>query len=99
MNGTTDSQLQIEINDEVANGKYANLAVIAHSTAEFVMDFICMLPNMPKARVKSRIIMTPEHAKRFMYALQENIVKFESQYGKIHLSEQYVSGTGFKGDA
>lgn len=99
MENKIDNQLQIEINDEVANGNYANFAVIAHSTAEFVMDFICMLPNMPKAKVKSRVIMTPEHAKRFMFALQENIVKFESQYGKIHLPEQYVGGPGFKGDA
>ncbi|MBR6691345.1 MAG: DUF3467 domain-containing protein [Bacteroidaceae bacterium] len=94
-----DNQLQIEIKEDVANGNYANLAVIAHSTAEFVMDFICIMPNMSKAQVKSRVIMTPEHAKRFMLALQENVMKYEKQYGNIHLPEQYVGGPRFKGDA
>lgn len=83
-----ENQLQIEIKEEVAGGTYANLAVIAHSTSEFVMDFICMMPNVAKAQVKSRIIMTPEHAKRFMLALQENIMKYESQYSEIILPEQ-----------
>ena len=94
-----ENQLQIELKEDIAEGIYANLAIIAHSNSEFVFDFVRMMPGVAKAKVKSRIVMTPEHAKRFMYALQENIVKFESQYGKIHLPEQYVSGTGFKGDA
>lgn len=76
-------QLNIELNDEVAQGIYSNLALIAHSSAEFVLDFIRVLPGLPKAQVKSRIIMTPEHAKRLMLALQENIVRYEQQNGKI----------------
>ncbi|MBE6298545.1 MAG: DUF3467 domain-containing protein [Bacteroidales bacterium] len=93
-----ENQLQIEIKEEVAGGTYANLAVIAHSTSEFVMDFICMMPNVAKAQVKSRIIMTPEHAKRFMLALQDNIIKYESQYSEIILPEQ-GGRPNFKGDA
>jgi hypothetical protein len=99
MEENIDSQLQIEIKEDVANGQYANFAVIAHSTSEFVIDFICMMPNVTKAQVKSRIIMTPEHAKRFMLALQENVMKFEEQYGNIHLPEQYMGSPRFKGDA
>ena len=76
-------QLNIELNDEVAQGIYSNLALIAHSSAEFVLDFIRVLPGLPKAQVKSRIIMTPEHAKRLLVALQDNIVRYEQQFGMI----------------
>ena len=93
-----EGQLQIEIKDEVASGKYANFAIIAHSSSEFVIDFICMIPNVTKAQVKSRIIMTPEHAKRFMLALQENVMKYEAQNGAIFIPEQNA-GPSFKGDA
>lgn len=75
--------LNIEINNEVASGTYSNLAMINHSNSEFVVDFIQMMPGMPKAQVKSRIILTPQHAKRFMNALQDNINKFERQFGAI----------------
>ena len=92
-----EGQLQIEIKDEVASGKYANFAIIAHSSSEFVIDFICMMPNVTKAQVKSRIIMTPEHAKRFMLALQENVMKYEAQNGEIFIREQNA-GPSFKGD-
>lgn len=76
-------QLNIELNDEVAQGLYSNLAIITHSPAEFVVDFIRVMPNTPKARVQSRIILTPQHAKRLLRALQENVSKYEAQHGKI----------------
>lgn len=76
-------QLNIELNEETAQGTYANLAIITHSPAEFVIDFVRVMPNTPKAKVQSRIILTPQHAKRLMLALQENISKYESQHGKI----------------
>mgnify|MGYP002344707620 FL=1 len=82
-----DNQLNIELPAEVAEGIYSNLAIISHSTSEFVVDFIRIMPGMPKANVKSRIILTPEHAKRLLFALQENITKYEAQYGKIKLPE------------
>lgn len=78
-------ELDIELNEEVAQGIYANLAVISHSASEFVLDFVRMMPGMPKARVKSRIILTPEHAKRLLMSLQENIARYESMVGKIEM--------------
>jgi hypothetical protein len=84
-NENQSNQLQIEIKPEVAEGTYANLAIITHSSCEVILDFISMLPGMPKADVKSRIIMAPEHAKRLLFALQDNISKFESLYGNINL--------------
>ncbi len=77
----------IELNHEVAQGTYANLAIISHSTSEFIVDFIRMMPGLPKAEVKSRIILTPEHAKRLMLALQDNIRRYEQDFGKINLPE------------
>lgn len=76
-------QLNIELSEEIAQGTYANLAIITHSNSEFVVDFIRMMPGIPKANVKSRIILTPEHAKRLLLALQDNIAKFEAVNGKI----------------
>jgi len=76
-------QLNIELNEEIAQGIYSNLAIITHSPAEFVVDFIRMMPGVPKAKVQSRIILTPQHAKRLMHALMENIGKYESQHGPI----------------
>jgi hypothetical protein len=78
-------QLNIELSEEVAQGTYSNLAIITHSPSEFVVDFVRVMPGIPKANVKSRIILTPEHAKRLMMALQENILKFESIYGPINI--------------
>lgn len=77
------NQLNIEISEEVAEGQYANLAIITHSHAEFVLDFVNVMPGTPKSRVKSRIILTPQHAKRLMNALRENIEKFEQASGTI----------------
>ncbi|MCE5178651.1 MAG: DUF3467 domain-containing protein [Porphyromonadaceae bacterium] len=80
-----DNEIQIELSDEIAQGIYSNLAVISHSTSEFVVDFIRIVPGVPKAKVKSRIILTPEHTKRLFMALKENIDKFEQQNGTIRL--------------
>jgi len=77
------NQLNIELSEEVAEGIYSNLAVISHSHSEFVIDFVKLMPGTPKAKVKSRIILTPEHAKRLLKALQENINKFEKMHGPI----------------
>jgi hypothetical protein len=82
------NQLNIEISEEVAEGSYANLAIITHSHAEFVIDFVNVMPGTPKSKVKSRIIFTPMHAKRFMKALQDNIEKFEAANGDIQDMEQ-----------
>lgn len=76
-------QLNIELNEEIAQGIYSNLAVITHSSSEFVVDFVRIMPGIPKANVKSRIILTPEHAKRLLMALQDNIKKYESLHGII----------------
>ncbi|WP_143960001.1 DUF3467 domain-containing protein [Litoribacter populi] len=78
-----DQQINVELPEEVAEGIYANLAMIAHSNSEFVVDFIRLMPGVPKAKVKSRIIMTPDHAKRLLTALRENIEKYEASFGKI----------------
>ena len=80
-----DNEIQIELSDETAQGIYSNLAVIAHSSSEFVIDFIRIVPGVSKAKVKSRIILTPEHAKRLLKALEDNIEKFEEQNGQIRL--------------
>lgn len=82
-NNNQPNQLNIEISEETAEGQYANLAVITHSHAEFVIDFVNVMPGTPKSKVKSRIILTPQHAKRFMKALMENVSRFESVNGVI----------------
>ena len=79
----TQNQINIEISEEVAEGSYANLAIITHSHAEFVIDFVNVMPGTPKSKVKSRIIFTPQHAKRFMKALIENINRYEVANGPI----------------
>ena len=83
-----NNQLNIEISEEVAEGTYANLAIITHSHAEFVIDFVSVMPNTPKSKVKSRIIFTPMHAKRFMKAMVENIQRYEAANGAIKDLEQ-----------
>ena len=77
------NKLNIEISEEVAEGTYSNLAIISHSHSEFIIDFVKLMPGAPKAKVKSRIILTPEHAKRLYKALHDNIRKFESINGPI----------------
>lgn len=75
--------LNIELSEEVAEGTYSNLAIITHSPSEFIFDFVRIMPGVPKGRVKSRIVMTPEHAKKLMRALNDNISKYENGIGKI----------------
>lgn len=79
----TPNQINIELSEEIAEGIYSNLAMIAHSNSEFVIDFIRLMPGVPKARVKSRVIITPEHAKRLLAALKDNIDKYENSFGPI----------------
>ena len=79
--------LNIELGEDVAEGTYSNLAIINHSPSEFIVDFIQMMPGVPKAKVKSRVILTPQHAKRLMRALTDNITKYEDQFGEISLCE------------
>jgi len=78
-----ENQLNIELTEEIAEGTYSNLAIITHSHSEFVVDFIRVMPNVPKAKVQTRVIMTPQHAKRLLNALRENINKFEQNFGPI----------------
>ncbi|PZX18137.1 uncharacterized protein DUF3467 [Breznakibacter xylanolyticus] len=87
MEKQANGQINIELTDDVAQGIYSNLAIITHSPAEFVVDFIRMMPGMPKAKVQSRIILTLEHAKRLMMALKDNVAKYEAVHGPIKNSE------------
>ncbi len=82
-----DQKLNIEISEETSQGTYSNLAIINHSASEFIVDFVTIMPGNAKAKVKSRIILTPEHAKRFNKALQDNITRFEKVNGEISLPE------------
>ncbi len=91
-------ELKIEITPEVAAGHYSNLAVISHSPNEFFVDFIAMAPNMPQAKVQSRIIMTPENAKNLMAALADNLRKYEATFGEIKPRQSKGPQGGLKGD-
>ncbi|MBA4196710.1 MAG: DUF3467 domain-containing protein [Chitinophaga sp.] len=91
------NQLNIEISEEIAEGEYANLAIITHSHAEFVIDFVNVMPGTPKSKVKSRIILTPMHAKKFMKALIDNVEKFENINGAIQDLEQVEIPMNFGG--
>jgi uncharacterized protein (DUF1778 family) len=88
MNDSNQQQINIELDEATADGIYSNLAIINHSVSEFVVDFVKIMPGAPKAKVKSRIILTPQHAKRFLAALGENINRFEAVNGEIKDSEQ-----------
>ena len=90
-------QLNIELSEEMAEGIYSNLAIITHSNSEFVIDFIKLMPGTPKAKVKSRIILTPQHAKRLLRALGDNINKFESIHGSIKETEAPAIPLNFGG--
>lgn len=76
-------EIKIELTPEVAGGHYANLAVISHSAGEFFLDFIAVAPNMPQARVQSRVIMTPENVKNLLFAIRDNLQKYEKTFGEI----------------
>lgn len=83
-----ENQIEIELSEEIAQGIYSNLAIISHSSSEFVLDFIRVVPGVPKAKVKSRIILTPDHAKRLLSALEENIEKFEKMNGPVSINNE-----------
>ena len=84
---TKKHNIKIEIDDNIGQGEYVNFAVVTHSIAEFILDFIRVLPGIPKSKVKSRIVISPIHAKTFMLALQDNIKKFENKYGEIKIGK------------
>ena len=100
-NKEMNNQLQIELKEDVAQGIYANLAVITHSSSEFIVDFVRVMPGIPKAGVKSRIVLAPEHAKRLLRALEENIGKYERTFGPIRLLDEQIIPpmTDLKGEA
>ncbi len=83
-NQNPDNQINIELPEDIAEGVYSNLAIVSHSPQEFVIDFVRVMPGIPKAKVKSRVVVTPEHAKRLMKALVDNIKKYEAQFGVIN---------------
>ena len=85
------NQINIELSEEIAEGEFANLAMIAHSSSEFVIDFIRLMPGIPKAKVKARIVITPEHAKRLLTALNENIERYEASFGVIKQTQEFPS--------
>lgn len=97
MNQNQPQQINVELGEKEAEGIYSNLALISHSPAEFVIDFTRMLPGVPKAKVYARIIMTPQHAKSLLQALQENLHKYEAQFGEIKIhGENKQRSFGFK---
>ena len=87
-NKNKKGQINIELDEKVAQGTYSNLAIINHSQSEFVVDFITIMPGVPKSKVKSRIVLTPQHAKRFLKALNDNVKRFENAHGEIKDFEQ-----------
>ncbi len=97
MDNKNENQLNIELSEEIADGIYSNLAIITHSNSEFVVDFIKVMPGVPKAKVKSRIVLTPQHAKRLMSALVENIAKYEQAHGTIKQTDGIAIPMNFGG--
>jgi hypothetical protein len=100
-NQKEDNQLQLELNEQVAQGVYSNLAIITHSSSEFLVDFAQVFPGIPKAPVRSRIVLAPEHAKRLLYALRDNINKYEQAFGTIKVNDEAPMPpiTNFQGEA
>ena len=95
MNEVKPHGIDLELDAEVAQGHYSNLAIISHSTSEFILDFAAVLPGLPKAKVRSRVILTPEHAKRLLMSLQENVARYEANVARIELVQPQVP-SGFK---
>lgn len=93
-NNPKENQLQIELRPEISGGVYSNLVILAHSKTEFIADFVAALPGLPKAQVQSRVILAPEHAKRLLYALQDNVSKYEQQFGTIPVGGQNTQQGG-----
>lgn len=87
-NKNKKGQINIELDEKIAQGIYSNLVIINHSQSEFVVDFITIMPGVPKSKVKSRIVLTPQHAKRLLKALNDNVKRFENAHGKIKDFEQ-----------
>jgi len=98
-NQNQNNQLNIELTEDVADGIYSNLAIITHSNSEFVLDFVKVMPGVPKAKVKARILLTPQHAKRLLAALQDNIQKYEAVHGTIKQTEGIGIPMNFGGPA
>ena len=92
---SNQNQINIELSEEIAEGTYSNLAIISHNHSEFVVDFIRILTNVPKAKVKSRIVLTPEHAKRLYQALGDNLKKYEAQFGNIENKQDHFPPINF----
>ena len=90
-NNKEQQGLQLELPQDVAQGEYANFAIITHSSSDFVIDFARVLPGVPKAQVRSRVILAPEHAKRLLGALQENIMRYEKEFGPIRIPSQQAA--------
>lgn len=88
MSETNKQGIDLELDETVAQGQYANLAIISHSASEFALDFAAIMPGLPKAKIKSRIILAPEHAKRLLLSLQDNITRYESAVGRIDIHGQ-----------
>ena len=98
MDNNEKKQLSLDLKPEVAKGSYSNLAIISHSPSEFIIDFATMLPGLQKPEITNRIVMNPEHAKRLLNALSDNINKYETQFGQINPREQQPKGTFNLGD-
>ncbi len=101
MENNEKKQISLDLRPEIAKGSYSNLAIITHSHSEFILDFATVLPGLPKPEISNRIVMTPEHAKRLLMALQDNIIKYENQFGLIDLDNvgpQPKGGTFNLGD-
>lgn len=96
-NNPQQQQINVELGEKEAEGQYSNLVIISHSPAEFIFDFTRLLPGIPKAKVHSRIIMTPQHSKMFLAALKENIEKYENSFGEIQtMGAMNENSMGFK---
>ena len=96
MDNNKQNEIKIELTPEIAAGHYSNLAVIAHSAGEFFLDFIAVSPNVQQARVQTRVIMTPENAKNLLFALRENLTKYEATFGEIERKMPKNQDNGFK---
>ncbi|WP_018109186.1 DUF3467 domain-containing protein [Bacteroides propionicifaciens] len=93
-NRDKEPKIEIQLPEDIAVGNYANLVSVAHSSSEFVMDFISLLPGMDRAKVNSRVILAPEHAKRLLFTLRDNIVRYEQECGEIVLEEMQLPPIG-----
>lgn len=89
-NQQDNNVLNVELSDDVAGGIYSNLAIISHTPSEFVIDFLQVLPGLPKARVRSRVILSPYHYKRLLLAMQDNLHKYESRFGEIKAEDDWM---------